>query len=205
MTSMDSRENKIAEAAVRIILRYGMARTTMSDVAQEAGVSRQTLYAIFSSKQDLLRATIRSLVNRTVSDIEADFANTVNLDERLDAVIGHIAVRSFELLRASPDADDIVSGFNTACKEELEDGTARYRILIEEMLAPFSAKIGSAGVSVPELADFIQKSTLTIKHEAKDMVHVHALAKTLKVMVLNLAAESYESYESHESHESHES
>jgi len=199
MTSMDSRENKIAEAAVRIILRYGMARTTMNDVAQEAGVSRQTLYAIFSSKQDLLRATIRSLVDRTVADIEADFANTVNLDERLDAVIGHIAVRSFELLRASPDADDIVSGFNTASKEELEDGTARYRILIEEMLTPFSANIGSAGVSVPELADFIQKSTLTIKHEANDMVHVHALAKTLKVMVLNLAAESHESHESHES------
>lgn len=192
MTSMDAheytREDKIAEAAIGIILRYGMARTTMNDVAQEAGISRQTLYAIFASKEELLRATIRFLANRTVRDIEADFERTADLGERLDAVIHHIAVRSFELLRASPDADDIVSGFNSACKEELEDGSARYRALIEQMLLPYDTNITAAGMSLPELADFIQKSTLTIKHEARDMAHVNALATTLKAMVLNVAA-----------------
>ncbi|MDO8909365.1 MAG: TetR/AcrR family transcriptional regulator [Pseudohongiella sp.] len=187
---MDPRETKIAEAAIRIILRYGMARMTMNDVAQEAGVSRQTLYAIFASKEDLLRATIRFLVNRTVADITADFARTTNLEERLDAVTQHIAVRSFELLRASPDADDIVSGFNSACKEELEDGTARYRELIEQMLLPFSSNIESYGMTVQEVADFIQKSTLTIKHEGKDIAHVKALANTLKAMVLSVTIES---------------
>jgi AcrR family transcriptional regulator len=183
---MDPREIKIAEAAIRIILRYGMARTTMNDVAQEAGVSRQTLYAIFASKEDLLRATIRYLANRTVADIEADFAKTSDPGQRLDAVINHIAVRSFELLRASPDADDIVSGFNAACKEELESAAARYQRLITEMLIPYQNSIESAGMSVAELADFIQKSTLTIKHEAKDMFHLNALAKTLKAMVMVL-------------------
>ena len=195
MTSMDAyeytREDKIAEAAIGIILRYGMARTTMNDVAQEAGISRQTLYAIFASKDELLRATIRFLANRTVRDIEADFARTSELSERMDAVIHHIAVRSFELLRASPDADDIVSGFNSACKEELEGGSARYRALIEQMLRPYDKNIVAAGMSLTELADFIQKSTLTIKHEAKDMAHVNALAKTLKAMVLNVASPNY--------------
>jgi AcrR family transcriptional regulator len=185
---MDSREIKIAEAAIRIILRYGMARTTMHDVAQEAGVSRQTLYAIFANKDDLLRATIRFLANRTVADIEADFVKSSDLAYRLDAVINHIAVRSFELLRASPDANDIVSGFNTACKQELEDGSARYRILIEQMLLPFSLNIESAGMSVPTLADFIQKFTLTIKHEAKDIAQVTTLSNTLRSLVLNVAS-----------------
>lgn len=187
MTGMDSREIKIAEAAIGIILRYGMARTTMNDVAREAGISRQTLYAIFASKEELLRATIRFLANRTVADIETDFARSSDLGERLDSVIHHTAVRSFELLCASPDADDIVSGFNSACKEELEEGSARYRLLIEQMLLPFGKNIEATGMSVPSLADFIQKSMLTIKHEAKDIAHVKALAKTLKVMVLNVA------------------
>jgi len=186
---MDQRAINIAEAAMRIVLRYGMARTTMSDVAQEAGISRQTLYAIFSSKDELLRAIIRHLANRTVSEIEAAFARSNDLGERLDAVIWQTAGRSFELLRASPDADDIVSGFNAACKEELEHNSARYRALIEEMLKPYEHNISDAGMTVPSLADFIQKSTLTIKHEARDMTHVKALSGSLKALVLHVAAE----------------
>lgn len=184
---MDQREINIAEAAMRIVLRYGMARATMSDVAQEAGISRQTLYAIFSSKDDLMRATIRYLADRTMESIGAEFERTEELSERLDAVIQFMAVRSFELLSASPDADDIVSGFNAACKEELENNSARYRALIEEMLEPYGPNISAAGMTVPMLADFIQKSTLTIKHEATDMTHVKALAGALKALVLHVA------------------
>ncbi|MDH7943435.1 helix-turn-helix domain-containing protein [Pseudohongiella sp. SYSU M77423] len=185
--AMDQREIDIVDAAMRVVLRYGMARTTMSDVAQEAGISRQTLYAIFSSKDELLRAIIRHLANRTVAEIEAEFARTSDLGERLDAVIWQIAGRSFELLRASPDADDIVSGFNAACKEELERNTARYRTLIEAMLQPYSERISGTGMSVPALADFIQKSTLTLKHEAADMAHLKTLAGSLKTLVLQVA------------------
>jgi AcrR family transcriptional regulator len=184
---MDPRESNIAEAAMRVFLRYGMARTTMSDVAQEAGISRQTLYAVFASKDDLMRGTIRFLANRTMAAIEADFSRTQDLGERLDAVIRHIAIRSFELLHASPDADDIVSGFNAACKEELDTNSARYRTLIEQMLQPYHDNISAAGMTLPALADFIQKSTLTIKHEATDLAHVTDLANSLKTLVLHLA------------------
>lgn len=172
---------------MRVFLRYGMARTTMSDVAQEAGISRQTLYAVFASKDDLMRGTIRFLANRTMAAIETDFARTQNLGERLDAVIRHIAIRSFELLHASPDADDIVSGFNAACKEELDTNSARYRTLIEQMLQPYHDNISAAGMTVLALADFIQKSTLTIKHEATDLAHVTDLANSLKTLVLHMA------------------
>ena len=135
---MDQREIDIAEAGRRVVLRYGMSRTTMSDVAQEAGISRQTLYAVFSSKDELLRAIIRQLSNRKVAGIEADFERTSDLGERLDSVILHMA-------------------------------------------------INSAGMTVPALADFIQKSTLMIKHEASDMAHITELAGSLKALVLHVA------------------
>ena len=40
--------------------RYGVKRTSMVDLAQEAGVSRQTLYNVFRNKDDVLRALIRA-------------------------------------------------------------------------------------------------------------------------------------------------
>jgi AcrR family transcriptional regulator len=37
-------QHKIVDAAVRCFERYGPQRTSMSDIAEEAGISRRTLY-----------------------------------------------------------------------------------------------------------------------------------------------------------------
>lgn len=47
---------RIISAANRCIDRAGVAKTTLSDVAAEAGVSRQTVYRYFPSLGDLLNA-----------------------------------------------------------------------------------------------------------------------------------------------------
>jgi AcrR family transcriptional regulator len=185
-TTTDKRDTHLIEAAIRKFLRYGMGRTTMSDIAREAGVSRQTLYASFASKEDLLRATIRYLADRNVGDIRRDCAKTQDPGKQLDAVILHTAIRSYELLHASPDADDMVTGFDAACKEELAEAAARYRELIAVILQPYELAIRSRGMSVAQLADFIQRSTLTLKHEATTPAHLDELANALKVLVLTL-------------------
>ena len=52
---MDEKQVAIAEAAIRVISRYGVKRTTMQDIADEAGVVRQTLYNYYKKKDDVLR------------------------------------------------------------------------------------------------------------------------------------------------------
>jgi AcrR family transcriptional regulator len=183
---MTEREISIIEAAIRIILRYGMARTTMNDVAKEASTSRQTLYASFSGKQELLRATIRYLAERNAANIDSESAKASSLDQQLDIVIRYTAVNSFDLLHASPDADDIVNGFNAACKEELIEASERFRVIIESILSPYRDKIEASGMGVAQLADFVQRSTLTLKHEAQSKTHLLTLAQSLKTLVLTL-------------------
>ena len=51
----EARERIIA-AAMRCIDRYGPARTGLSDVAAELGVTRQTVYRLYPSTQDLFQA-----------------------------------------------------------------------------------------------------------------------------------------------------
>ena len=53
MSRMNEREKKIIEAAVEVFHRYGVKRASMSDIADEAGVSRQTVYNAFSNKDEL--------------------------------------------------------------------------------------------------------------------------------------------------------
>ena len=51
----EARERIIA-SAMRCIDRYGPTRTGLSDVAAELGVTRQTVYRLFPSTQDLFQA-----------------------------------------------------------------------------------------------------------------------------------------------------
>jgi AcrR family transcriptional regulator len=52
----DLRDEKraIIDAAVRCFERFGPQRTSMSDIADEAGISRRTLYRVFDDRQALV-------------------------------------------------------------------------------------------------------------------------------------------------------
>lgn len=45
----------IAQAAIRCFKRYGVHRTSMADVAQEASLARQTVYRFFATRSELLK------------------------------------------------------------------------------------------------------------------------------------------------------
>jgi len=49
----ETRRNAIIEAATRVFLENGFEKTTMSDIADELGGSKATLYGYFSSKEKL--------------------------------------------------------------------------------------------------------------------------------------------------------
>lgn len=53
-----AKRRQIADAARALFLSQGFARTSMDAITAEAGVSKQTLYAYFPSKEDLLVAIL---------------------------------------------------------------------------------------------------------------------------------------------------
>ncbi len=58
-------EAKIVDAAIRCFQRYGPQRTSMNDIAEEAGISRRTLYRIFDDRS----ALIEELLHRRLAEI----------------------------------------------------------------------------------------------------------------------------------------
>jgi AcrR family transcriptional regulator len=61
-----AREERILNAASDLIAHYGYDKTTVSDIAHEAGVSKGTIYLHFNSKDDLFEALLqRELLNYT--------------------------------------------------------------------------------------------------------------------------------------------
>ena len=58
MSDKDERQQQILDAAAAVIIRQGYAKTTIRDIAEEAGTSRGTVYLYFKGKEDLFEALL---------------------------------------------------------------------------------------------------------------------------------------------------
>lgn len=58
MPANDERQEQILDAAAKVIIRLGYDKTTMKDIADEASVSRGTIYLYFKGKEELFEALL---------------------------------------------------------------------------------------------------------------------------------------------------
>jgi AcrR family transcriptional regulator len=61
--AVDTR-NRILDAAERLIARLGYRKTTVGDIAAEAGISKRTIYLCFPNKEEIALTTIDRIVER---------------------------------------------------------------------------------------------------------------------------------------------
>lgn len=66
---------RLVEAATQCIARAGVPKTTLSDVAKEVGVTRQTVYRYFPSLPDLLTAVAETGAADYMARMEAHLAS----------------------------------------------------------------------------------------------------------------------------------
>lgn len=59
LSKNDGAKQKVSEAAIRCFKQYGPQRTSMADIAEEAGISRKTLYRIFDDRPALIEHIIQ--------------------------------------------------------------------------------------------------------------------------------------------------
>jgi AcrR family transcriptional regulator len=89
MTLVDSdrlgtQEQRVIDAALRCIARWGIGKTTLDDVAREASCSRATIYRLFPGGKDaLLDALTRTELHRFFSGLARTFDEADNLEDLL--------------------------------------------------------------------------------------------------------------------------
>lgn len=81
---------RILDATAEVMSRNGMSKLSLSDVAQEAGVSRPTLYRWFSSKEELIEAFTRyerDLFEGGIANATAGLRGAERLDAALKFIV----------------------------------------------------------------------------------------------------------------------
>ena len=105
--------DRILSAAESIFARFGFRRASMSQIAGEAGLTRQALYHHYSSKEALFRAVVEQLhelayAAEAVAGLDQEEAGG-GLADILAAQIGARFRYLLECVEESPQAEELLS------------------------------------------------------------------------------------------------
>ncbi|MEM9059579.1 MAG: helix-turn-helix domain-containing protein [Pseudomonadota bacterium] len=187
---METREKTITDAASRVFLRFGVKRTTMNDIAQEAGISRQTLYNAFSNKDDVLRGLIQVYNADAVAAIRRDYESAADLAEKLDVVFEHMIIRPHDLLNSSPHAQDLLQGMNSMAQDEIALQEAQFPIVIAEALAAHATALAEVRLTAEQIANMIFCASKGAKYHTRTRDEMLSVLATIRSTVLHLAKEA---------------
>lgn len=150
----DTRE-RLLDGALRAVGTIGLGRLTVDDVARASGVSRQTVYRYFGSRDGLIRALVlheeRSLLARLSAAVEphddALPALQSALQEALAAASGHPLLR-----RLLDDEPEVLLPYLLANDSPVLSAAAP---LVESLLARFAPHL--TDVELAAVADMASR------------------------------------------------
>ena len=181
---MSPRETEIIEAAIRVVSRYGVRRTTMADIAAETGISRQTLYASFKNKEEVLTAVIRVFSAKKLEAITTAWANLESIEEKLDAFFAIGIIPYFEQLRAMPDFGDLIGEFGKSGDAEKQKAIRQKTEALAALFEPCEDRLRQSGATAEGLAGLIVSSADSFVFTAHDRAHLDSLVNSLKLAAL---------------------
>ena len=91
--------DRILDAAERLIGVLGYSKTTMDDVAREAGVGKRTIYVHFPAKEEVVLGTIDRIVDRLLARLRAHAAAAGPASGRVRAMLVERVLFRFDSVR----------------------------------------------------------------------------------------------------------
>ena len=82
-TNSEEARTRILNAAIRSVEQHGVNKTTLADVANELGVTRQTVYRYFKSVNDMLAAVAQAGAADFLDRMRDDLAHVRTVDDAI--------------------------------------------------------------------------------------------------------------------------
>lgn len=142
-----SLRDRLLEAAVQIMTTSGWGRVTMARLADDVGVSRQTVYNEIGTKNDLAEAMVMRELDRFLAGVNRSF------DENPDDLIGAIRGSARRVLEYAEDnalLHAVVSATHGADTELLPLLTTHSEYLLEGAKFVVAERVASYDVQLPE-------------------------------------------------------
>lgn len=173
----EARARRMLDAASTLILRYGYHKTTIDDIAREAGVGKGTLYLHWNTREALFTALIVREKVAMAEDIKQRLADDA-AGATLRGLLKHAALALMQrpLLKAvllrdtevfgklvqreqsSTLSAEVLAGFTTYLEMLREQGLVRTDLSLHELAALFSSIFTGFFLAAPLLPDAFKPS-----------------------------------------------
>ncbi len=172
---------RILDAAYTCFARHGARRTTMDDIAREAGMSRAAVYQYVKNKDDAFRRLAQRLFDSALAEARAGAGSSTGLPDRLTAVLAAKVGLTLMVWRETPAHAEEILGDNARLSADIE---VRYEHELRRLLRDVLAQ-ERPGRQASEFVEILLAVTRGIE---ADPTHPGAARRRLKAAVGLLAA-----------------
>lgn len=175
------RRARLLEAAERLFTAHGYRGVSMARIAEEAGVSRATVYAYFADREHVFRAVAEHVADRIEAAVEDALAGPGDTVARLTRALRAKDGLIFRLASGSPHAAELLEAKDRLVR-------ARFDALDAAVLAAVTATLDDGadrGLPPAVLARLAVRASRGLATRAAD---VEALEADIALLVPRLLA-----------------
>jgi AcrR family transcriptional regulator len=175
---------RILDAALSLFLRYGVKRTSIDDVAREAGIAKGTVYLYFDSKIALFAAVADRLCAETLAEAQEIIAKSKPVIDRIVAFLDCYIGKTHRLVARSPHVAELA-----ASKEAI--ATTAYDRLDRRMMSLLEGLLDEAGIGEARATDmFLAAAIGTLRTgDVAEKPYRARLTAMTKILIAGLARE----------------
>jgi AcrR family transcriptional regulator len=185
---IDLTTDKILAAALRTFGERGFVRTTMSEVAKVAGVSRPTVYARWKSKEEMYRAVNHGIFDRALQDVADAVARGGTLGAILGAVLDAYYGNLFDTVLGLEQWPELAEAQLAVASDIVADANARFRAELEGALR--GARIADAAFTRGQLVDVMVLAPLAFKEAGTSAARYRSRLRVLARLVARACDEA---------------
>ncbi len=189
----ESRRAVILDAALRVFGQYGYRRTSMDDIAREAGIGKGTIYLSFASKEEAFQALSQRLAQRMLAGAEAARHRPGTTADKLAAMHAAWFGTYAETIRRSPHAAELLDAKHRLSADLASDAASRYKRLVRDVLTEAAAAgeldLEPAGLTAESAAELLIASARGLQSSAASpAAYRRYLNALVRVMVAGLSS-----------------
>lgn len=145
-TTTTVKHEQILDVAIRRFSHFGVAKTTLTEIADDLGVTKQTLAYYFSDKQSLVFAVQTKITGEYIDSIRQAFDNASSVQQALNSMIDAKATffEKYYMLAVQAQHAEFTSG----------NSVQSWRDLIHQQEQDLLAALFKQGIDNGELIKF---------------------------------------------------
>jgi TetR/AcrR family fatty acid metabolism transcriptional regulator len=131
----DGRRAAILRSAWKMMCRYGYGKTTVQEIASEAGIAKGTVYLYFKSKEDILVTLISETNRRVLERMEHIAQSPLPEPAKLERMLLYRTLEIYDVVRANPHGEEIIASHKPAIVKSLGWFFKRQKTLYERVIS----------------------------------------------------------------------